>query len=303
MNLVTAINVFLHVAQARSFVDAGRMLGISASAVGKGVARLEEHLGVRLFHRSTRSLTLTPEGMLFFERGKRVIDELEQATLEMKRNAEAPHGLLRISLPIVGDLFAPLVAAFCRRNPGVDVDMVLSNRPVNLIDEGFDLAIRTGGIADSGLMTRRLATFRMQLVASQEYIREHGEPLTPRDLQNHKCIRMRMPQTGRLQRWVFDDDYAEVDNARPSITCNDLATTVRMTSAAAGIAYVPQFAVTEQIANGSLVALMTAHVKGEDAFRALWPAGRLITPKVRAFIDFAASALNAAMRAPSNPPS
>lgn len=296
MDKIAAINVFVHVAQTRSFVDTGRILGVSASAVGKSVVRLEEQLGVRLFHRSTRSVTLTPEGMLFLERGKRILDELEQASAEVRQNAVSSRGLLRVSLPMVGGIFAPLVSSFREHNPDVELDLEFTNRPVDVIDEGFDLVIRTGQLSDTRLMTRHLVSFRMLVVASPAYLGEHGEPAEPCDLVDHRLIRMRMPQSGRFQRWVFNSGSDAMEAVRPVVVCNDLATILCLTRAAHGIAYVPQFAVAEHIASGALLSLMNGHVTGEEAFQALWPSGRLVTPKVRAFVEFAGAHLKAALQ-------
>lgn len=296
MDRIAAINVFAHVAQTRSFVDAGRLLGVSASAVGKSVVRLEQQLGVRLFHRSTRSVTLTPEGMIFLERGKRILDDFEQATVEVRQNATSSRGLLRLSLPMVGEVFASLVSSFRQQNPDVELEVDVTNRPVDVIDEGFDLVIRTGQLSDTRLMTRHLASFRMLVVASPAYLGEHGKPHEPSDLIDHRLIRMRMPQTGRFQRWIFNSASDAVDEVRPIVVCNDLTTTLCLTRAAHGIAYVPQFAVAEHLADGTLVCLMNGHVAGEEAFQALWPSGRLVTPKVRAFVDFASVHLKTAVQ-------
>jgi DNA-binding transcriptional LysR family regulator len=296
MDRLAAINVFVQVAQTRSFADAGRILGVSASAVGKSVVRLEQQLGVRLFHRSTRSVTLTPEGMLFLERAKRIVEDFEQASVEVRQNAVSPRGLLRVSLPMVGAVFAPLVSAFQQRHPEVELDLELTNRPVDVINEGFDLVIRTGQLADTRLMTKHLVSFRMLVVAAPAYLREHGEPAEPRDLADHRLIRMRMPQTGRFQPWIFDAASDVVDGVRPIIVCNDLATILSLSSAGHGIAYVPDFSAAADVANGALASLMKERVAGEEAFQALWPSGRLVTPKVRAFVDFAGMHLKAALQ-------
>lgn len=296
MDRLAAINVFVQVAQTRSLVDAGRTLGISASAVGKSVVRLEQQLGVRLFHRSTRSVALTPEGMLFLERAKRILEEFEQASAEVRQNATSSRGLLRVSLPTVGDMFAPLVSAFRAQNPDVELDLEFTNRPVDLIEEGFDLVIRTGQLADTRLMTRHLASFGMCVVAAPAYLREHGEPAEPRDLADHRLIRMRMPQTGRFQPWIFDTASNLVDAVRPIIVCNDLATILSLSRAGHGIAYVPDFSVARHSADETLVCLLKERVAGQEAFQALWPSGRLVTPKVRAFVDFARAHLNTALQ-------
>jgi DNA-binding transcriptional LysR family regulator len=288
---IAAINVFVRAAQTRSFVDAGRILGVSASAVGKSVVRLEQHLGARLFHRNTRNITLTPEGMLFLKRGRRILEEFEQAGLEVRQDATAPRGLLRISLPSVDVIFGDLVASFHARRPDVQLDVEVTNRPVDVIGEGFDVVIRTGQLLDTALMTRQLARFRMLIVASPTYLSVNGTPASSDDLIRHRLLMMRMPQTGRLQPWGFDTPGDMPDGIGPAVVCNDLAMILALAAAGHGIAYVPRFAVGRHIADGMLIELLEGHVAGEEAFQALWPSGRLVSPNIREFIDFAASHL------------
>ena len=141
---MAGLSAFLQAAETRSFVAAGRQLGVSASAIGKAVVRLEERLGVRLFHRSTRSITLTPEGSLFRDRCRKIVCEIEAAELELSQTREAPRGKLRVSLPLIGMLMMPAVMAFMRAYPEIELDLDFTDRLVEVIDEGFDAVIRTG---------------------------------------------------------------------------------------------------------------------------------------------------------------
>ena len=156
--------VFVQVAETRSFVAAGRLLGVSASAVGKSMARLEDRLGVRLFHRSTRSVTLTAEGTLFLERSRRILAEIEAAELELRQATDAPRGRLRVSLPLVSSLVLPVLSDFMRMYPDIELDLDFTDRLVDVIEEGFDAVVRTGAPADSRLSARRLGTYRAMLV-------------------------------------------------------------------------------------------------------------------------------------------
>ena len=171
-----ALNVFVQAAETRSFTAAGRQLGISSSAVGKAVARLEERLGVRLFHRSTRAITLTPEGSLFLERCRRIFCEVEAAELELSRTRAHPRGVLRVSLPVVGMLMMPTLSAFMHAWPDIELDLDFSDRLVDVIEEGFDAVIRTGEASDSRLMTRVLGTFGYRLVGAPAYFEKTGRP-------------------------------------------------------------------------------------------------------------------------------
>lgn len=156
MESLSSLNVFVHVAETRSFVAAGRILGVSASAVGKSIARMETKLKVRLFHRSTRSVTLTAEGALFLERSRRIVAELEAAESELSQLSENPRGRLRLSLPLVSTLLLPVLGEFMRRYPDIELDLDFTDRVVDVVEEGFDAVVRTGQMVDSRLSMRKL---------------------------------------------------------------------------------------------------------------------------------------------------
>ncbi|MCA3823310.1 MAG: LysR family transcriptional regulator, partial [Burkholderia sp.] len=193
--------VFVQVAETRSFVAAGRALGLSASAIGKRIARLEARLNVRLFHRSTRSITLTAEGARFLERCRRVIAEIDAAEQELTHSAEAPRGRLRVSLPTIGTLLLPVLADFMAAYPEIELDIDFSDRLVDVVNEGFDAVLRTGQPSDSRLSSRLLGHFRQHLVASPDYLDRHGTPRTPADLAQHRCLHYRFPTSGKLETW------------------------------------------------------------------------------------------------------
>lgn len=159
MDSLGSISVFVQVADVRSFTEAGRVLGISSSAVGKSIARLEERLTVRLFHRSTRSITLTAEGALYLERCRRILAEVEAAEFELCSAASAPKGKLRISVPQVHSLVMPVLTEFMQRYPEIELDIDLTDRMVDVVEEGFDAVVRTGNPKDSRLMARPLGGF------------------------------------------------------------------------------------------------------------------------------------------------
>lgn len=182
MDSLSGFTVFVQVAETRSFVVAGRQMGVSASAVGKSVARLEEKLGTRLFHRSTRSITLTAEGALLLERSRRILAEIEAAEQELSRAAQAPRGRLRVSLPLVSSLVLPVLGDFMRQYPEIELDLDFTDRMVDVIEEGSDAVVRTGEPSDSRLSARCLGAFRIPLVASPAYLAQRGEPRQPADL-------------------------------------------------------------------------------------------------------------------------
>ena len=284
MESLSSLNVFVHVAETRSFVAAGRILGVSASAVGKSIARMETKLKVRLFHRSTRSVTLTAEGALFLERSRRIVAELEAAESELSQLSENPRGRLRLSLPLVSTLLLPVLGEFMRRYPDIELDLDFTDRVVDVVEEGFDAVVRTGQMVDSRLSMRKLGKFRHLLVGSPAYFAEHGWPREPQDLLTHRCLHFRYPNSGKLEPWPVP---AHVDVALPvSMVCNNIETRLCFSVQGLGITCLPDFSVRKELARGQLVTVLDEHVKRSADFYILWPSGGYMTPKLRVFIDF-----------------
>lgn len=288
---LSGIDFFVRAAETRSFSEAGRALGISSSAVGKSVARLEERLGVRLFHRSTRSITLTAEGALFLERCRRILCEVEAAELELSETREAPRGKLRVSLPLVADLVMPTLIAFMRRYPSIELDLDFSDRLVDVIEEGFDAVIRTGEPSDSRLMSRPLGTFKLVVVGSPRYFAEHGTPQVPADLLRHACLLYKFPSTGRMQVWPVNGEGEPDLNLPATLVCNTTEALLHVVHDALGIACVPDFTVRKAIASGELVTVLDDFNRYQNTFRMLWPSSKHLAPKLRVFIDFMSSEL------------
>jgi DNA-binding transcriptional LysR family regulator len=163
---------------------------------------MEERLGVRLFHRSTRSITLTAEGSLFLERCRRIFSEIEAAELELSQTQEAPRGTLRVSLPLsAGMLMMPPLVGFMRAYPEIALDLDFSDRVVDVIEEGFDAVVRFADVGDSRLMSRSLGTYHRRLVAAPAYLANKGVPLSPDDLKAHACLHHKFPTSGKFERW------------------------------------------------------------------------------------------------------
>lgn len=298
MESLSGFAVFVQVAETRSFVAAGRLLGVSASAIGKRVARLEERLGVRLFHRSTRSITLTSEGALFLERSRRVLAEIEAAEQELTLSTGAPRGRLRVSLPLVSPLMLPVLADFMQQYPDVELDLDFTDRSVDVIEEGFDAVVRTGDLSDSRLSARTLGTFRVLLAGSPAYFARHGVPQKPADLAAHRCLHYRYPNSGKLEVWPLRQDPSAPPIALPvSMICNNIETRVCFAQRGLGIACLPDFAAAEGIASGKLCTVLDDYVERSIVFRVLWPSSRHWTPKLRVFIDFLAERVFAKTKA------
>ena len=290
MESLSAIGVFVQAAEIRSFVAAGRVLGISASAVSKSISRLEEKLGVRLFHRSTRNITLTAEGALFLDRCRRVIAELEAAGDELQQMSSTPRGSLRVSLPMIGGQFLPVFAEFQSLYPDIQLDLDFTDRLVDVISEGFDAVIRSGAPKDSSLSSRCLGRYRMVVVGAPGYFAKHGKPVHPRDLLDHSCIHFRFPQTGKLQSWVIGNGMDEHGLDLPrSIICNSVEGRVCFALKGLGITYAADFMVRDGLLTGELTTVLDEFTLETSVFNLLWPSGRFVPPKLRVLIDFLSS--------------
>lgn len=292
MDRLGSLNAFVQAAESRSFVAAGRQLGVSSSAIGKAVARLEERLGVRLFHRSTRSITLTTEGAQFLDRCRRIFCEIEAAELELSQAQGAPRGKLRVSLPLVCMLITPAIGAFMRAYPEIEMDLDFTDRLVDVIDEGFDAVIRTGETRDSRLMTRTLGSFSHRLVGSPDYFAHHGVPQHPQELKAHACLHHKYPSTGKLERWPLrsGDENAEI-SLPVTATASTIEPLICLAEQGFGIACLPQFAVHRPLSEGTLITVLDGHIQDVGEFRILWPSSRHPSPKVKAFVDFMATNL------------
>ncbi|WP_186034040.1 LysR family transcriptional regulator [Burkholderia gladioli] len=287
MDHMSAMVVFTRAAETLSFAEAGRQLGLSPSAIGKAIARLETRLAVRLFHRSTRSVRLTSEGELFLSRCQRILGEIDQAEAELALSRASPSGRLRVSIPLVGMLLMPVLSAFMQRYPEVQIDIDFSDRIVDVIEEGFDVVLRTGDALDSQLTMRTLGHYTHVIVASPAYLKQHGMPARPEDLAAHACLQHRFPRTGRLRRWALMRDGAPVEVVLPSTAvASAVEPLIAMAERGLGLTNAPDFAVRKQLADGSLVTVLDAFLHDQIPFCALWPSGRMMPPKVRAFVDF-----------------
>ncbi len=284
MENLSSLTVFVQVAETRSFVLAGRLLGISASAVGKNIARLEARLRVRLFHRSTRSITLTAEGLMFLERSRRILNELEAAEVEFSQIKEVPRGRLRVSLPLVSSLVLPVLGDFMQQYPDIELDLDFTDRVVDVVEEGFDAVVRTGQLNDSRLAAKKLGDFQMLLVGSPEYFRRYGLPQSPGDLAGHRCMHYRIPSSGKLESWSLST-YA--DNDIPiSMVCNNVETRVCFGLKGLGIACLPDFSIREHLQAGHLQSVLEDSIHRKVSLHVVWPSDRYMTPKLRVFIDF-----------------
>ena len=296
MDNLNYIAAFVQAAERRSFVAAARALGISASAVGKSVAKLEAQLGTQLLVRTTRRVSLSHEGELMYTHWRRILDDLQDAQALLSSTQSSPRGLLRIGLPTIGYRFLlPVIPAFRARYPDIELDLDFNDRLVDVVEARLDAVIRSGVLADSSLSARRLGLFRFVLCASPAYLAQRGRPLRPEDLAAHDCLRFRFPTSGKLQPWQMGGDTAEAaqDAAAhpPALTCNNMEALRGAAIGGLGIAYMPDFLARDALADGSLQTVLDDCLTYSGQFSILWPSGRLMSPRLRVFVDFVAERL------------
>lgn len=287
MDRLSAIAAFVRVAESRSFTAAGRTLGVSASAVGKSVAKLEAELGVRLLQRTTRSVRLTTEGSAYLEPCRRALDALAEGQDALSEMADSPRGRLRVSLPTIGYRFLlPRMSTFTRRHPEIWLDLDFSDRLVDVVEEGFDAVIRSGPPPDSRLVARRLSGFRWVLCAAPSYLLWAGRPQGLDDLAAHACLRFRPDSEAKPQRWHLRGLPDAIADGYPmTLVANNMEAIRTAAIAGLGLAMMPTFLAAEGLADGRLVALLSEATEPGGDFWLLWPSNRHLAPKLRVFID------------------
>ncbi len=281
--------VFAAVVRAGSFTAAARELRVSKSHVSKVVRELEDNLGVRLLNRTTRTQSLTDSGALFHAHCQRVLDEVEAAHQAVSELQGTLSGRMRVSIPMSFGMAhaAPLVAEFMASHPGLEIDLHLSDSRIDIVGEGFDLAVRMGSMPDSSLVAKRLASFKLFVCASPSYLERAGEPITPRDLAKHECLLYAL-QASASAVWILDGPNGEV-SARVSgrYRANNGEALRDAAVAGIGLAFQPDFIIADAVRDGLLIPVLRGWARTRGIW-AVYPHGRHVSAKVRAFIDFLA---------------
>jgi DNA-binding transcriptional LysR family regulator len=288
MDQLAALRAFVAVAEAQSFSNAARALRIAKSAVSRQVSDLESDLGARLLHRTTRSLSLTEAGRAYFERAARILADLDDANRAVGELQAAPRGRLRISAPMsFGFLhLMPALSDFMARYPEVVVDLAMNDRFVDLVNEGFDVAIRIATLPDSSLIARQLAPARRVICASPNYLSTHGAPRSPNDLKTHACLFNSNLPSAREWRFVSPDDVPVpvTVNGRLSVDNGDALRVAALCGL--GLANLPTFIVGADLQSGALATVLDSFVAQDLSISAVYPHSRHLSPTVRALIDF-----------------
>lgn len=288
MDRLSEMEAFATVVDQGGFTDAARKLGISKSAVSKHVSSLEARLGARLLNRTTRRVSPTEIGLAYYDRARRVLNDAGEADALVTSMQSAPSGLLRISVATdfgVNHL-SPVLGDFLKEYPDITVNMVLNNRFVELISEGFDMAIRIGELEDSSLRARKLAETARRMVAAPSYFREYGRPARIDDLNAHKLLHYSNDARGAV--WRITAPSGEKRQVRTAgwLTVNDGQSLLNAAISGLGIAYLPTFLTADALARGLVEEAMPDLPVDTQGIYAVYPPGRFTQPKVRAFINF-----------------
>ncbi|MEM8788420.1 MAG: LysR family transcriptional regulator [Pseudomonadota bacterium] len=293
MDRLSEMEAFVSVVDQGGFTDAARKLGMSKSAVSKHVSALEARLGARLLNRTTRRVNPTEIGLAYYDRATTVLNGATEADEMVSAMQTAPRGSLRISVPVSFGLtqVSRLVGEFLNAYPDVSVNMVLDDRFVELVAEGFDLAIRIGRLEDSSLRARKLAESKVVLVASADYVARHGEPKSVDDLSAHTLLHYSNLSTGNF--WRLRTKSGEERHIRVGgrLTANNGESLMRAAETGLGIALIPAFILGDAVKSGRLISLEPAAELDTLGIYAVYPPGRFTQPKLRAFIDFLAERL------------
>jgi len=293
-----AMRLFVRLAEQRSFSAAAKDLRIKQSTASKWVAELEQQVGVGLVERTTRSVHLTDAGHTFLARCLEVLAAFDGMTQEFEERSPQPSGRVRLSVPVVfGRLFVvPLVVEFMRQHPKVDAELVFNDRYVNLVDEGFDLAIRVGVPTDTSARGRKLTDSRRRLVASPSYIKARGAPLRPKDLKDHECLIHGDPTEASVWRFGRQPGSELPVSVRGRVAANNSEAVLLMARGGLGIALLADWLVEADIRKKSLVCLLEEFQTPPAPVYALTPPGRYTSPGVRALVEHLAISLAARVR-------
>lgn len=288
MDRLQSMAVFIKAADTGSFAAAGAALGMSSQMAGKHVGAIEERLGIRLLNRTTRRQSLTEAGRLYYDHCKIALAEFEAAEAVARELTASPRGRLRVSAPVTFGTFslAPLVAQYLRLYPDVEIDLTVTDRLVDLVDEGYEVAIRLGELSDSSLVARALAPYRLFACAAPSYLAAHGAPETPDDLTRHDCLLFAYSTRPAMTEWTFARD-GDVQTVKVSsrFRINDSRALRAAALAGAGILLGAEVMVKDDLASGRLVRVLPDFEAPPRPMHVVFLRERRMTPKVRSFVD------------------
>lgn len=288
MDRLTEMEAFASVVDLGGFTDAARKLGLSKSAISKHVSSLEARLGARLLNRTTRRVSPTEIGLAYYDKARQVLDNASEADAMVTSMQSEPKGSLRLSANADFGVnhISKALGQFLNRYPEINVNMVLGNRNVDLLSEGFDLAIRIGDMEDSTLRTRKLAETNMRIIGSPSYFQENGTPMRIDDLSQHKLLHFSNQSSGNVWKLTAPSGEKRMIRAGGSLTVNDGQSLLQAAEDGLGIAYLPSYLYHEAVEEGRLMIVMPDLPIDTLGIHLVYPPGLYTQPKLRAFIDF-----------------
>lgn len=285
--ILNNIRLFLKIAEKGSMVAAGRELGLSATTVSERLASLEAHYGVVLFNRTTRSISLTEEGRTLVEGAKRVLGEVDDLDARIRHGADTLSGVIRVSAPVdLGrSIVSGVITQFTQQHPAISIELSLSDGYVDMVGEGFDIALRFGAVTDSTLRARSLGQYRRIVCAAPSYLKTHGTPLAPADLATHNCLVMRFG--GNLDNiWRFGPDKKpQIITVRGNMVVNDGSLVREWALAGRGIILKSELDVAQDLKSGALIPLLTNYAAAPNPLQMMFPPGRAQPQRVRALAE------------------
>jgi DNA-binding transcriptional LysR family regulator len=293
MDRIDAMQAFVAVADLRGFAPAARKLRLSPPAVTRLIAALEERLGARLLQRTTRSVALTDAGARYLERARRILADVEEAELAAEGERIRPSGKLVVSAPVgFGRLHVgPMMSAYLKRYGDVSAELRLEDRMVSLVEDGIDLAVRIGHLADSSLVARQVGEMRRIMVASPAYLKRHGEPKTPAEIAAHQTIQFGASSASGEWRFIEDGREFRVDIV-PRLSTNSADAAVQYAEAGGGLTRVLAYQAADAVRRGRLKVVLQAFEPPPLPIHIVYPTSRLLSAKVRAFIDLVVETSN-----------
>ncbi|MGJ8678989.1 LysR family transcriptional regulator [Paraglaciecola sp.] len=288
MDTLDAIKTVIAVVESGSFTAASERLNISKALVSKYINEIEQSLDVRLFNRTTRKISLTESGSNYYQHALQVLERYEFMLDEVVGEQSSPKGKLRVSAPVTfgENWMAELIPEFCLSYPQIDFELVLSNHPVDMLEEGIDVRVKVGNVEDSSLIARRISAVSRVMCTSQAYLDKHGQPQTLQDLIQHKCILDTNFTNGKV--WSMTDPKGQKESVeiKSQLACNSPQAIINMAKAGGGIAFVSLHAAIEGITSGELVELFPDHQSENLGLYVMYPHRKHVSRKVRCFVEF-----------------
>ena len=289
MDRIDLFRIYARVVECESFTQAAKALGLPRSSVSAAVAALEQRIGTRLLHRTTRRVSATQDGMAFYEHCARLVADVEETEALFRHSAASPAGRLRIDVPgRIGRLIiAPALPDFLVRYPEIDIDLSVTDRAANLIEDGIDCVLRVGPLSDSGLIARSVGELQLINVASPDYLATHGTPDHPGELGGHRAVNYASPTTGRIEPWEWLEDGALHGRALPGrVTVNSAEAYIACCLAGLGLIQIPAYDVAEHLAAGELVEVMPRYRATPMPMTLLYPHRRHLSRRLQVFADW-----------------